>query len=65
MGRSLLVGEALLNQFDRSVICASFCKLLRPKSQSGLSALLYLFLREAYTNGIIEKFEVQSTGISS
>ncbi len=65
VGRSLLIGDTLLSQFDRSVICASFCKLLRPKSQSGLATALYLFLREAYTNGVIEKFQVQSTGISN
>ncbi|MCC6262595.1 MAG: restriction endonuclease subunit S [Bryobacterales bacterium] len=65
VGRSLLIGEILLSQFDRSVICASFCKLLRPRTQSGLSAALYLFLREAYTNGVIERFQVQSTGISN
>lgn len=65
VGRSLLMGETLLSKFDRSVICASFCKLLRPKPMLGLSAALYLFLREAYTNGVIEKFQVQSTGISN
>jgi type I restriction enzyme S subunit len=30
-----------------------------------LSAALYCFLVEAYTNGVIEKYQVQSTGISN
>ncbi len=63
VGRSLVVRETLLSQFDRDVICASFCKLLRPKT--GMSAALYCFLIEAYTNGSIEKYQVQSTGISN
>ena len=63
VGRSLLVGRTLLGQWDRDVIGASFCKLLRPKA--GLSAALYCFLLEAYTNGVIERFQVQSTGISN
>ena len=63
VGRSLLVGQTLLSQWDREVICASFCKLLRPKT--GLSSALYCFLAEAYTNGVIEKYQVQSTGISN
>ena len=63
VGRSLLLGQTLLGQWDKDVICASFCKLLRPKS--GLSAALYCFLTEAYTNGVIEKYQVQSTGISN
>jgi type I restriction enzyme S subunit len=63
VGRSLLVGQTLLSQWQGDVMCASFCKLLRPKS--GLSAALYCFLVEAYTNGVIEKYQVQSTGISN
>lgn len=63
VGRSLLVGHTLLGQWDRDVICASVCKLLRPKS--GLSTALYCFLIESYTNGVIEKYQVQSTGISN
>jgi type I restriction enzyme S subunit len=63
VGRSLLVGQTLLSQWQGDVMCASFCKLLRPKS--GLSAAVYCFLVEAYTNGVIEKYQVQSTGISN
>jgi type I restriction enzyme, S subunit len=65
VGRSLLVGQTLLSQWDGDVICASFCKLLRPKTEMALSAALYCFLLEAYTNGLIEKYQVQSTGISN
>jgi type I restriction enzyme S subunit len=65
VGRSLLVTNTLLSQWDRDVICASFCKLLRPKAEMRLSTALYCFLLEAYTNGTIDKYQVQSTGISN
>jgi type I restriction enzyme, S subunit len=65
VGRSLLVGKTLLGQFNKDVICASFCKLLRPKTNIRVSEALYLFLTEAYSNGTIEKYQVQSTGISN
>ena len=61
----MLVGETLLSQWDNGVICASFRKLLRPKMGLRLSLALYCFLLEAYTSGLIEKYQVQSTGISN
>jgi type I restriction enzyme, S subunit len=63
VGRALLIGQQLLDKFDNKVICASFCKLLRPNQSIVSSEYLYLHLREIYENGIIEKYQTQSTGI--
>lgn len=63
VGRSLLLNENLFNQFNDNVICASFCKLLRPDVNQILPELVYLHLLNIYNNGEIEKYQTQSTGI--
>ncbi len=66
VGRTLLITEKLLLAFgDESVICASFCKRVRPDAVCYGSELLYLSFLEAYESGEIEQFQVQSTGISN
>lgn len=59
VGRALLVSEKLLSSFNGDVMCASFCKLLRP-SQSVTPEYLYLFLLESYDNGALKPFEKPS-----
>ena len=46
-------------------MCASFCKLLRPKTSRIGVTHLYQYLLEIYSNGIIDKYQVQSTGITN
>ena len=66
VGRTLLVTPQLLSAFgDDSVICASFCKRIRPHAVGYGSELLYLSFLEGYESGEIEQFQVQSTGISN
>lgn len=65
VGRSLFVSDRLLACFDSDVICASFCKLIRPNDARLCSSLVYHYLLECYTNGVIEQYEVQSTGIKN
>ncbi len=65
VGRTLLITSELLSAFDDDVICASFCKRIRPDSKSYGSELLYLSFLEGYESGEIEQFQVQSTGISN
>ncbi len=66
VGRALLVTPQLLSAFgDESVICASFCKRVRPDAAGYGSELLYLSFVEGYESGEIEQFQVQSTGISN
>jgi type I restriction enzyme S subunit len=66
VGRALLVTAQLLSALgDESVICASFCKRVRPDAAGYGSELLYLSFVEGYESGEIEQFQVQSTGISN
>ena len=66
VGRTLLVTSQLLSAFgDVPIICASFCKRIRPDAAGYGSELLYLSFVEGYTSGEIEQFQVQSTGISN
>ena len=66
VGRTLLVTPQLLSAFGgEDVICASFCKRVRPDADGYSSELLYLSFLEGYESGEIEQFQVQSTGISN
>ena len=65
VGRSLLITSKLLDQFKQNVICASFCKLIRPNQNKISPFQLYEQILSWYANGVIEKYQVQSTGISN
>ena len=65
VGRSVFVSDRLLACFAEDVICASFCKLIRPNGEKLPSSLFFHYLLESYTNGVIEQYEVQSTGIKN
>jgi type I restriction enzyme, S subunit len=64
VGRALFVNHRLLEAFHRSVICASFCKLFR-NNDSMIPEIFYLYLFHIYENGEINKYQVQSTGITN
>ncbi|MBF0614896.1 MAG: restriction endonuclease subunit S [Magnetococcales bacterium] len=65
VGRTLLITRELLSAFNGDVICASFCKRIRPRADDYGAELLYLTFLEGYESGEIEQFQVQSTGISN
>ena len=65
VGRSLFVSSQLLKQFEADVICASFCKLLRIDRSLISPRLVYLHLLGIYSNGQINQYQVQSTGITN
>jgi len=65
VGRTLFITPELMSAFDGDVICASFCKRIRPDAVGYGSELLYLSFLEGYESGEIEQFQVQSTGISN
>ena len=64
VGRALFVSDYIIKSLPK-VICASFCKLLRPNKNLLLSELFYLYLDMMYQTGEIEQYQVQSTGISN
>lgn len=63
VGRSVLITEELLGQFDNSAICASFCKLIRVNEQIISPIYLYYWLQYMYETRMIDQFQLQSTGI--
>ncbi len=64
-GKSLLITQHVLDLFGGNVICASFCKLVRPKN-SKYSKLLSLNLRLLFEQGVFEYFQnVATNGIAN
>lgn len=65
VGRSLLVRQSLLDEFDAPTICASFCKLVRVNPTLAEPSILIRLLQDAYTTGQLDSYQVQSTGITN
>ncbi|UPG68378.1 restriction endonuclease subunit S [Gordonia hongkongensis] len=65
VGRSLLIRQSLLDAFDAPTMCASFCKLVRVNPAVAEPGIVFLMLQEAYANGQLDTFQVQSTGITN
>jgi len=65
VGRSLLVTDSLLGRFAGDVICASFCKLVRPDANTIDASYLFWLMQAMYDDRSIVQFQVQSTGISN
>ncbi len=64
VGRSVLVTQELINRFEEGkVICASFCKLLRLKKGVVSPYFFYYWMKYLYDTRIIDRFQLQSTGI--
>lgn len=63
LGRTCYITRQLLKNYGGKVIPASFCKLIRSTSIPQL--YLYYFLNYLYDTGMIEAYQVQSTGISN
>ena len=59
VAKTLLITDELLKQFSDGVICASFCKLLRPATRE-LSNFILLFLRFLRAVKGTEVFEIRS-----
>lgn len=56
IGRALLISDKLLDLFNAEVMCASFCKLMRPNDKI-TSEYLYLFLSESYNDRSLKPYE--------
>lgn len=59
VGRSLLITEKILQQFGKPVMCASFCKMLRP-NENVTPEFFYLYLLASHENGVIAQYEKHS-----
>jgi type I restriction enzyme S subunit len=64
-GKSLLVTQHVLDLFDGDVICASFCKLVRPKDTDH-SKFLSLNFRLLFNQGLFDYFQnIATNGIAN
>ena len=64
VGRTVLVTEDLLERFpNKRLICASFCKLIRLKKDVVSPFYFYYWMKFLYDTRIIDRFQLQSTGI--
>lgn len=64
-GRTVVISDALLAASDEPLICASFCKMVRLDEDVLASSIGYFYLQHLYDEKLIERFEVQSTGIKN
>lgn len=61
VGRSILLNSKILENFgNESVMCASFCKLIRPKNEIIPSIFLSMFLDNIYFDGTLAQYENRS-----
>ena len=63
LGRTCFITQEMLDAYGDKVMAASFCKQIRTTSIPSL--YLYYFLNYLYDTGMIEAYQVQSTGISN
>lgn len=63
LGRTCYITKEILDAYGDKVMAASFCKQIRTTSIPSL--YLYYFLNYLYDTGMIETFQIQSTGISN
>ena len=63
VGRAIIVTNGILKQLSNKVICASFCKLIRPNYKLITPNYFYYWLKYLYDTRIIDRYQLQSTGI--
>ena len=64
VGRVVLANQELIDRFeDGRVICASFCKLIRVNQEKATPYFFYYWMKFLYDTRIIDRFQLQSTGI--
>lgn len=63
VGRAVLVDESLIKQFENKVICASFCKQVTLKQDIISPIYFYYWMKFLYDTRMIDRFQLQSTGI--
>ena len=59
IGRTVLVSQRLLGQFDKLVMCASFAKLIRVNEKVS-PEFFYLYLNEGQENGLLYQYKSNS-----
>lgn len=65
VGRSILISQRKLNRFNNRLICASFCKQIRCDKNKIVPLYMYYWLQYMYETRMLDKFQLQSTGITN
>lgn len=64
VGRTVLLTQDLIDRFEGGrVICASFCKMIRLNKEKISPYFFYFWMHYLYDTRIIDRFQLQSTGI--
>jgi type I restriction enzyme S subunit len=63
VGRALIVTQDVIDRLMGRVICASFCKQVRVNSAAVSPLYYYYWMKFLYDTRIIDRFQLQSTGI--
>ncbi len=63
VGRSVLITQKQLDRMGNRLICASFCKQIRCKTDKIPPRYLYHWLQYMYETRMVNKYQLQSTGI--
>jgi len=59
IGRTVLISQRLLGQFDKQVMCASFAKLIRV-NEKVTPEFFYLYLNESQQNSLLYQYKSNS-----
>jgi type I restriction enzyme S subunit len=62
-GRAAVISSALLNRYDKGMVCTNFCKALKPAP--GYSMFTYYYWQYLYANNIFFAYENGTTGIKN
>ena len=62
-GRVAAITEALLERYDRRIVCTNFCKAI--KTKKGYSMYIYYYWQYLYNMGVLFSYENGTTGIKN
>lgn len=62
-GRVATISSALLNRYDKGMVCTNFCKAIKPKP--GYSMYVYYYWQYLYDMGVFFSYENGTTGIKN
>lgn len=63
VGRTVIVTKERLERFNNKLICASFCKLIRLNKKVIVPFYYYYWMQFVYDTRMIDRYQLQSTGI--
>ena len=62
-GRAAVINQALLDRYDKGMVCTNFCRALKPRN--GFSMFSYFYWQYLYESGVFFAYENGTTGIKN